>query len=144
MSGETRETLVECREAGRTYGTGRAAVVAVHGADCRVHRGDRVAVVGRSGTGKSTLLHLMAGLDVPTAGVVAWPAWPGTPSGQPDRVGVVFQGPSLLPALDVVENVALPAVLAGVDGAQAAQRSDEALRALAIHGRARKLPGELS
>jgi putative ABC transport system ATP-binding protein len=136
--------LVECVDAARTLGTGAATVVAVHGAHCQVHRGDRIALTGRSGSGKSTLLHLLAGLDVPTAGVVAWPAWHGSPVGRPGTAGVVFQGPSLIPALDVRENVALPLLLAGVPDAGAAQRATEALDSLGIGGLAAALPSELS
>jgi putative ABC transport system ATP-binding protein len=138
------ELLVECVDAARTLGTGAATVVAVHGADCQVHRGDRIALTGRSGSGKSTLLHLLAGLDVPTAGLVTWPAWHGSPVGRPGTVGVVFQGPSLLPALDVRENVALPLLLAGMPDPGAAQRATEALDALGIGGLAAALPSELS
>src|ERR1700730_4103899 len=103
--------LVRCVAVARTYGAGRSAVVALHGATCRVAAGDGIALVGPSGSGKSTLLHLMAGLDTPTAGELSWPALGDRSQIRPGPVGIVFQGPSLLPALDVIENVALPLLL---------------------------------
>ena len=100
------EPLVRCDGAARTYGRGDTATVGLQPTDCEVLPGARIALVGPSGSGKSTLLHLMAGLDRPTRGSVSWP-------GLDERPAVVFQGPSLLPPLTVLENVALPLILAG-------------------------------
>ena len=97
--------------------------------------------MGPSGSGKSTLLHLLAGLDRPTADG-RWPA-SGRPAVRPG-LGVVFQGPSLVPALDVVENVALPLLLAGVDEPEAVERAAAALDRLELGGLAGALPEELS
>ena len=135
---------VVCRDLARTYGTGATAVVAVYGVSCTVPPGSRIAVTGPSGSGKSTLLHLMAGLERPTSGTITWPALDGHPHGHPGRLGVVFQGPSLLPALDVTENVALPLLLIGTDEADAATRASEALHRLGIDELADKLPEQLS
>ncbi|MGH3436914.1 MAG: ABC transporter ATP-binding protein [Sciscionella sp.] len=137
-------TIVECEDAARTYGSGRTAVVAVHGARCRVLPGMRVAVTGPSGSGKSTLLHLMAGLESPTAGTVSWPGLDGSPQGRPGTVGVVFQGPSLLPALDVTENIALPLLVSGESQDAALDRALTAMRRLGISELVGKLPDELS
>jgi putative ABC transport system ATP-binding protein len=130
-----REIVVACQDVARTYGTGPAAVVAVHGATCRVRAGDRIAISGPSGSGKSTLLHLLAGLEQPTGGTVS------RPTGQ---IGVVFQGPSLVPALDVTENTALPLVLAGVPEPEARRRAEAALELVGATSLAGKLPEELS
>ena len=135
--------LVRCRDLARTYRDGATAVVAVHGTNCEIRRGDRIAVVGASGSGKSTLLHLMAGLEPATAGAVTWPAL-DRPSLHPGTVGVVFQGPSLIPALDVTENVALPLVLAGVDERVAAERAAAALDRVGVGELAARLPEDLS
>jgi putative ABC transport system ATP-binding protein len=135
---------VVCDNLARTYGAGPTAVVAVYGVTCTVSAGSHIAVTGPSGSGKSTLLHLMAGLDTPTSGTVTWPALDGHPHGHPGRVGVIFQGPSLLPALDVTENVALPLLLADVDEADAAHRASSALHRLGIDELADKLPEQLS
>ncbi len=139
-----RDPSVVCDNLARTYGTGATAVVAVYGVSCAVQSGSRIALTGPSGSGKSTLLHLMAGLEAPTSGTITWPALDGHPQGHPGRVGVVFQGPSLLPALDVAENVALPLLLADVAEGEAAARSGDALHRLGIDDLADKLPEQLS
>ncbi|GAA2553961.1 ABC transporter ATP-binding protein [Pseudonocardia hydrocarbonoxydans] len=138
------ELLVECVGAARVHGRGPGAVAAAHGVHCAVHRGDRIALSGPSGSGKSTLLHLLSGLDTPTSGIVAWPTWRGSPAGRPGLVGVVFQGQSLLPDLDVAENVALPLLIAGVPTDAAALAAGAALATLGIGELAAKLPDEIS
>jgi ABC-type lipoprotein export system ATPase subunit len=136
--------LFSCTDVARTYGAGVNAVVAVHAVSCTVLPSTRIALTGPSGSGKSTLLHLMAGLETPTAGHLEWPAFGGHPLGHPGRVGVVFQGPSLLPALDVTENVTLPLLFADTGEAEATRRAVDALRRLGIGELANKLPEELS
>ncbi len=136
--------LAECVDVSRSYVRGGVEVAAVRGVSCAVGAVMRVALTGPSGSGKSTLLHLLAGLDRPTAGVVAWPGLGGTPQGRPGVVGVVFQGPSLIPALDVQENVTLPLLLAGVAEDAAVGRARAALDRIGIGGLARKLPEEIS
>ncbi|GAA0969412.1 ATP-binding cassette domain-containing protein [Acrocarpospora macrocephala] len=133
--------LVSCQDVARTYGRGASAVVAVHGVTCALRQGDRVALMGPSGSGKTTLLHLLAGLDRPTAGTIAWPGLDERPRGQ---VGVIFQGPSLLPPLDVAENVALPLLIAGCAEGEARRRALAALAAVGVEGLAAQLPEELS
>jgi putative ABC transport system ATP-binding protein/lipoprotein-releasing system ATP-binding protein len=136
--------LVRCDGVGRTYGRDAAATVALAQTDCVVLPGDRIALVGPSGSGKSTLLHLMAGLDEPTRGRVSWPAIGGRDDLQPGRVAVVFQGPSLLAPLTVLENVALPLVLDGYRDAAARAGAADALARLGLGELADKLPEEIS
>jgi putative ABC transport system ATP-binding protein len=136
--------LVHCEAVARTYGNGPQAVPAVRGVTSTVHRGVRIALTGPSGSGKSTLLHLMAGLEQPTSGSVRWPELGGPPAGRPGIIGMVFQGPSLVPALDVVENVALPLLLAGASRADAIAQALLALDRLAIGELATTLPEEIS
>ena len=138
------EPLVRCTGAGRTYGAGRTATVALQPTDCEVPERARIAVVGPSGSGKSTLLHLLAGLDEPTVGAVEWPAIGPRSALRPGPVGMVFQGPSLLPPLTVLENVALPALLAGTPDRAARDEARSALEALGLAGLADKLPEEIS
>jgi putative ABC transport system ATP-binding protein len=83
-------------------------------------------------------------LDRPSTGRVSWPALGGDPASRPGLIGVVFQGPSLLPPLDVAENVALPLVLAGVSEAEARRRAHAALEQTDTAGLATRLPEELS
>lgn len=137
------DTLVQVQNAGRIFTVDGRLVEALLCATCTVKPGDRICITGPSGSGKSTLLHLMGALDTPTSGSVSWPSL-GGPSGlRPSHVGFVFQMPSLLPSLDVLENVKLPLILAG-DAEQADVRAMEMLVKLRLDNLAVKLPEELS
>jgi ABC-type lipoprotein export system ATPase subunit len=140
----TAETLVACQGLARTYGSGATATVALHDATCAVHAAEQIAITGPSGSGKSTLLHLMAGLDDPTAGHVGWPAIGNRDALRPGPVAMVFQGPSLLPALSIGENVALPLQLEGMREDDAHAHARTALAALDLIELAEKLPEEIS
>ena len=132
--------LVRCTNLARAYG----AVTAVRDVTCTVRPGMQVALTGPSGSGKTTLLHLLAGLDAPTSGTIAWPGLDGSPEGRPGLIGMVFQGPSLLPPLDVTENVALPLLLAGFTETHARDRATAALHDVGLDELAARLPEELS
>ncbi|MDQ1427687.1 MAG: putative transport system ATP-binding protein [Acidimicrobiaceae bacterium] len=137
--------LVVADHVSRTYGRGPSAVVAVHGTSCRILAGEQIALVGPSGSGKSTLVHLLAGLDTPTNGVIRWPGLGGLPARLPaGSLGLVFQGPSLLPDLDIAENVAFPLVLSGHPGPSARAAAVMMLRELDLADLADKVPGEIS
>lgn len=136
------DVLLTCDHVSRTFGSGTRAVVAVHDVTCTVESGARIAMVGPSGSGKSTLVHLLAGLDEPTNGSIHWPN--GSPQEDPTRVGVVFQGPSLIPALTAQENVALPLVLRDVPHDEAQAAALETMRRVGVHPFANQLPDELS
>jgi ABC-type lipoprotein export system ATPase subunit len=135
--------LVECAAVSKTFTRGRYWVGAVREVSCAVEAGMRVALTGSSGSGKSTLLHLLGGLETPTTGAMTWPGLGGLPR-RPGAVGIVFQGPSLIPALDVAENVALPLRLAGVADGDADERAGAALDRLRIADLAAKLPEQIS
>jgi ABC-type lipoprotein export system ATPase subunit len=136
--------LVRCTSLTRTHGSGPGAVTAVRGVTCALRAGMQVALTGPSGSGKSTLLHLLAGLDTPTGGTITWPGLDGSPADRPGVVGMVFQGPSLLPPLDVIENIALPLLLAGCDEIAARERAAVALHDVELDELATRLPEELS
>lgn len=137
--------LIRAEHVARTYGRGPAAVAAVRDATCSLAPGMQVALTGRSGSGKSTLLHILAGLDSPTAGAVSWPGLGGAPTSlTPGTVGFVFQSASLIPTLDVAENVALPLLLAGQDPREAAAAAHAAMGAVGVGDVVAKLPDELS
>jgi ABC-type lipoprotein export system ATPase subunit len=140
----TENALVHGRNVARTFGQGAAAVVAVHDAHCVVFPGDHIAVMGTSGSGKSTLLHLLAGLDAPTVGAVTWPVIGTRAQLRPGPIGVVFQSPSLMPPLTVLENVTLPLLLVGMDRDVAQSQARQALGTLDLEELAEKLPEELS
>ena len=138
------ETVVRAVSLDRAYAVGNAQVRAVHDATFSVDAGDTVALLGPSGSGKSTLLHLIAGLDEPTSGSIEWPALGGCWDLRPGPVGIAFQGPSLLPPLTVVENVALPMILAGADEDDATAAARDLLDVFEVNAVADKLPEELS
>jgi putative ABC transport system ATP-binding protein/lipoprotein-releasing system ATP-binding protein len=135
---------VRCDGVTRTYGTGQAATVALQATDCEVNAGQRIGLVGPSGSGKSTLLHLMAGLDDPSTGAVSWPAIGTRAELRPARMAVIFQGPSLLPPLSVLENTALPLVIGGMTDTDAQRVARGALGTLGLEELADKLPEEIS
>src|SRR5436305_316987 len=111
---------VEARGLTRRYGEGETAVDALRGVDLTVRSGELVAVMGPSGPGKSTLMHILAGLDKPTSGSVSIA---GTEITDLDdsrltrlrrqHIGFVFQFFNLLPMLNAEENVLLPLSIAG-------------------------------
>lgn len=138
------DTLVACDLVSRTFGKGNLAVVAVHAVSCTISSTSRIALVGPSGSGKSSLVQLMAGLDSPTSGTISWPAWPEGPYQDPSRAGVIFQGLSLIPALTAAENVAFPLLLQGLRHEDAIARAAASLDLLGIGALGDKLPDELS
>ena len=125
-----------------TYATASGPVEALRGISLGVRRGELVAVVGPSGCGKSTLLRIVAGLRRPTAGTVAVN---GRPVTRPiPEVGMVFQAPVLLKWRRVLDNVLLPAELAGLDASAYRARARELIALVGLGEFAAKYPGELS
>jgi predicted ABC-type transport system involved in lysophospholipase L1 biosynthesis ATPase subunit len=139
-----QEPLVRAEALTRVHGSGRSAVTALAEATFVIRPGDRIALVGPSGSGKSTLLHLVAGLDRPTSGEIAWPALGPRERLRPGPVAIAFQGPSLLAPLTVLENVALPVLLAGGRPADASEVAMHLLERFEVDAVADKLPEELS
>lgn len=118
-------------------------VPVLRGVDCAVASRARIALIGPSGSGKSTLLHIMGGVVAPTAGTIRWPALGPRGGLMPERVQFVYQMPSLFAPLSVVENVALPILLAGRVVDPEAQAM-EVLAHFGLEELATKLPEELS
>ena len=140
------EIILAARQLHKTYRIGRRQVEVLKGLDLDIVRGEVVVIVGASGAGKSTLLHLLGGLDRPTAGTVSFD---GTPLDKLDRtrwrnerVGFVFQSYNLLPELDALENVCVPALVAGRRAVAA--RGRELLAAVGLGDRWEHRPAELS
>lgn len=136
--------VVRAERVTRCYRSGAAAVMAVRGVSALVAPQARIALTGPSGSGKTTLLHLLAGLDTPTAGVISWPDAGEHPDAESERVGLVFQGPSLIPSLNVIENVRLPLLFAGHLETEATTCAQGALHRLGLDALAAAVPDELS
>jgi putative ABC transport system ATP-binding protein len=135
----------------KTFEAENAPVRALRGANLVVPSGDFVALMGPSGCGKSTLLNLVAGLDVADEGTitVAGEAVTGRTEDELSQlrrrhIGIVFQFFNLLEGMTVLENVALPAVIAGSKRKMAESRARDLLDLLGIGDKASTVPGMLS
>ena len=137
------EILVKGEGVVRRFQQGDVDVYALRPASFVIRPGDRIALLGRSGSGKSTLLHLIADLDVPTSGQLTWPALGQHRTLRPKCIGVVFQAPSLIPTLSVIENVEVPLRLIS-NIPELRVTAMKALKAVGLADIADKLPDELS
>lgn len=108
------------------------------GLEFEILTGETLCLLGPSGCGKSTLLRLIAGLETPSCGDIAWAG------GQRPDIGFVFQEPNLMPWADLFANVYLPLRLAGVGRREAAPKVEAALCAVGLADRAKALPRQLS
>src|SRR4029453_7739992 len=143
--------VLEARAVTKTFESDGAPVRALRGLNFTMSAGEFVAIMGPSGCGKSTLLNLAAGLDTPTDGevLVAGEALNGKDENELARlrrahVGIVFQFFNLLEGMSVLENVTLPAVIAGVGRRKAETRARDLLDLLGLADKAREAPGVLS
>ncbi len=133
----------------KTYPTRNGEVAALRPVDLSVRRGELLAVIGRSGCGKTTLLRLIAGLTPPSAGEVlvgGHALWHGTTRNATALrgLGIVFQDANLFPWSTVAENIALPATLRGVPPAERAARVRALTALVGIAGFERSWPRDLS
>ena len=149
--GDRDGAAIRIENLARHYKMGSATIRAVDGISLEVHPGDFVAVLGASGSGKSSLLNLLAGLDHPTSGsvfVLGRELGAMTPielsRHRNGTIGMVFQSFNLLPRMTVMENVELPLRIAEVPRAERPQRVREALERVGLAARLTHRPGELS
>jgi ABC-type lipoprotein export system ATPase subunit len=137
------DVLVQGKDVARCFSQGGSDILALRPASFAIRSADRIALLGRSGSGKSTLVHLIAGLDAPTGGALSWPALARDSALRPTYVGIVFQAPSLIPTLSVIENVEVPLRIGGrISSPRTLAMA--ALEALGLASLADKVPGELS
>jgi ABC-type lipoprotein export system ATPase subunit len=143
---ESEQVIIHTKDLGCTYGNGETSVVALRSATCQVKTGDRIALVGQSGSGKSTLLQLLGGIEKPTSGTLDWSYFNDrkiTPL-RPTGISFIFQMPSLVPSLTVLENVTLPLLLGNKDKLKFEELALNELKRLGIDNLKDKLPEELS
>ena len=137
----------------KQYGQGDTAVLALKEVNMQVGPGEVVGLIGPSGSGKSTLLKCLGAIIDPTSGrmvlgddVIFDDGWKlrDLRALRRDKIGFVFQAPYLIPFLDATDNVALPAMLAGVPNDAARARALELLTALDVQHRGKAMPSMLS
>jgi putative ABC transport system ATP-binding protein len=154
--GPTTTQLAECQQVSVVYGDGEARVEALRDLDLTVQDGDDVALWGRSGSGKTTVLHVLGGLVEPTSGAVRWRGSPLSSLDAAARtrtrahgIAYVFQGSNLLPHFTAYENVAFARMAAADAEADGSRRgpdteAEELLGLVGLGSKLDSLPSELS
>lgn len=143
--------LIKTQNLTKRYGSGETEVTVLHGLDIEIHAGEMIAIIGQSGSGKSTLMNILGCLDRPSAGNY-WLDGENTKQLsirtrarlRREHIGFIFQRYHLLNDLTARENVAIPAVYAGVDKAQRLARADALLSRLGLGERRSYKPAQLS
>ena len=143
--------LIALRGVSKVYGVGDAMVRALDGIDLTIAEGEFVAIMGASGSGKSTAMNIIGCLDAPSAGLYRFKGVDVSRLTRDRRVllrrrwiGFVFQGYNLLPRTSAVENVELPLVYKGVSAAERRRLALEALARVGLEDRAHHAPSQLS
>jgi lipoprotein-releasing system ATP-binding protein len=143
--------LIETRDLRKKYGAGNSEVNVLDGVTVSVETGKLIAVVGASGAGKSTFLHLLAALDTPTSGTVYFEGKAIDSFRESEladyrnrSIGFVWQRHHLLADFTAAENVAMPLLMRGVRYSEALETSERWLREVGLGARVRQRAGELS
>ncbi len=143
--------LIDIKDVYKIYQMGSTQINALDGLNCKIEKGEYVALMGPSGSGKSTLMNVIGCLDSPTSG--EYLLNDKNVSGMSDdelaavrniEIGFVFQSFNLLPRTSALENVALPLVYAGVPKSKRSERAQNALEKVGIGDRGDHKPNELS
>ena len=148
---QSTDPLLRTEELTKVYRSGDEEIVVLDSLDLDVRRGELVALVGESGTGKTTLLHLLAALDTPTTGAVYFMGQRLSEFSQEERaayrntrVGFVWQMHYLLPEFTALENVVIPQLVGGLEFSPARERARELLGEVGLASAAGRRVGELS
>ncbi len=147
----SKSVILECRQLTKRFKQGELDVEVLKGVNFSVFEGERVAIMGSSGSGKSTLLHLLGGLDKPTCGEVILEGIHLKKVRQAQlaklrnkSLGFIYQFHHLLGEFSVLENVAMPALIAGCSIVTAKKEAEEILDRVGLAHRMKHKPGELS
>ena len=147
----TKGRKIEIRGVKKSYMTGTTRVTALTGVDLDLEPGESVAIVGVSGCGKTTLLNLLGGVDIPDEGAIrvgdqdiAKLNERGLEQYRLHSAGFVFQFFNLIPSLTAIENLELNMTLAGRPKSERSDRAMELLKIVGMAGHARKKPDQLS
>ena len=145
------EHLIELRDVYRIYPMGSELVHALDGISLTIDRGEFVAIVGQSGSGKSTAMNIIGCLDVPTSGTYRLGGVDVSTMNDDQQadirnkmLGFIFQQYNLIPKLTVRENVELPLLYAGIGAEERRRRAEESLERVGLAGKERNLPSQLS
>jgi len=148
---ENPAPLIELRSVTKVYGVGQAAMQALAGIDLRIDEGDFVAIMGHSGSGKSTCLNILGCLDSPTSGSYLFRGVEVSQLSRDQRarlrryyLGFVFQGYNLLKRTSAIENVELPLIYRHVPARERRQVARRALGSVGLEGWELHNPNELS
>ena len=143
--------LIELRDIYKIYPMGSEAVHALDGVSLTVDQGEFVAIVGQSGSGKSTAMNIIGCLDVPTSGTYRLGGVDVSTMNDDQQaeirnkmLGFIFQQYNLIPKLTVRENVELPLLYAGIGAEERRRRAEESLERVGLAGKERNLPSQLS
>lgn len=146
-----KKTIIEVKNLTKTFKDGTDITKVLKGIDFEVHEGEFVAIMGRSGAGKSTFLYQMSLLDNPTSGTIKLNGHSVDNLDTDERtqfrlteLGYVFQDYSLLPELTACENIMIPLLMQGIPEKVARERSLEALISVGMGHRPNNTPSELS
>jgi putative ABC transport system ATP-binding protein len=143
--------VIELDHIHKTYTMGDVEVHALRGVSLTIREGEFVAIMGASGSGKSTTMNILGCLDRPTRGTYILDGQDVSEMSKDERadvrskkLGFVFQGFNLLSRTSAIENVELPMLYAGIDTQERQRRSSEALAAVGLTGREQSHPNQLS
>jgi lipoprotein-releasing system ATP-binding protein len=136
--------VLSARGLTKSYLSGDRRIEVLRGVDLEVMAGETVSIRGESGSGKSTMLNLLSGLDAPDGGTLAWGDGPASADRRARFLGMVFQSFYLIPELDARQNVLMAARMLGAPGAAGRARADDLLRRVGLIERATHVPAQLS